>query len=138
MKLLIRIAPVLVVLFLAAPVPAQDKTNPIEAEVKANLKDLTKPFTMIVFVKIKDSGASKFEAAFSKGRAGTRKEKGNISYEMSRSTKNPAEYIVYERWTNFAALQKHMLEPHFTAMIGEIGEWLDGPPSVKVFTPAGE
>jgi quinol monooxygenase YgiN len=127
-------------LLVSASLPAQDKDkpHPIEAEVKSNLKDLTKPFIMIVHINVKEGNAAKFEAAFSKGRAGTRKEKGNLAYEMSRSTKNPIEYIVYERWTNFAALQTHLQAPHFKAMIGEIGELLDGPPSVKVFIPAGD
>ena len=129
-----------IVLVVASQSPAQDKDkpNPIETEVKANLKDLTKPFVMVVSLKIKDGSAAKFEAAFAKGRAGTRKEKGNLVYELSRSAKSPAEYIVYERWTNFAALQAHLREPHLTAMLAEIGEMLDGAPSVKVYIPAGD
>ena len=137
----LRMLPLLAVaLILASPLPAQDKDkpNPIEAEVKANLKDLTKPFVMVVSLKVKDGSASKFETAFAKGRAGTRKEKGNLAYELSRSTKNPADYIVYERWANFAALQAHLKAPHLTAMLAEIGDMLDGPPTVKVFLPAGE
>src|SRR5947209_6389316 len=127
MPLLTRTALVLVVALLTPtmlPVLAQEEKDPILAEVKANLKDLAQPFTMLVLVKIKEGGASKFEAAFAKNRAGTRKEKGNKAYEMSRSTKTPTDYIVYERWTNFAALQAHMREPHFTGMIAEIGELL--------------
>ena len=122
----------------AAPGQEKDKPNPIETEVKANLKDLSKPFTMIVTVRIKEGSAAQFEAAFAKGRAGTRKEKGNITYEMSRSTKTPAEYIVYERWTNFAALQAHLKAPHLTAMLAEVGDLLEGAPQVKVYIPAGE
>lgn len=140
MPLFLRSVPLLLSgLFLVASAPAQDKDkpNPIEAEVKASLKDPTKPFTMIVFVKIKGGEAAKFEAAFAKGRAGSRKEKGNLAYEMSRSAKSPNEYIVYERWKNFEALQAHFKEPHFTTMIGEISELLDGHPTVKVFIPTG-
>ena len=44
MQFLIRTAPLLLVaLALVAPAPAQDKENPIEKEVKANLKDPAKP-----------------------------------------------------------------------------------------------
>jgi quinol monooxygenase YgiN len=141
MRFLIRTTPLLAAIMLAAivlPAPAQEEKDPILAEVKANLKDPSKPFTMLVLVKIKDGGAADFEAAFARNRAGSRKEKGNKAYEMSRSTKAPTEYIVYERWTNFAALQAHMKEPHFTTMIAEIGELLAGPPQVKVFLPAGD
>lgn len=137
----VRLLPLLTVLLVfAGQTSAQDKDkpNPIETEVKESLKDLTKPFIMVVSLKIKEGTAAKFEAAFAKGRAGTRKEKGNLIYEMSRSTKNPTEYIVYERWTNFAALQAHLKAPHLTAMLAQVGDMLDGPPSVKVFLPAGD
>ena len=138
MQLLIRTAPLLMaILLLAAPAPAQDKDkpNPIEAEVKASLKDLTKPFVLYVRIKIKDDTAVKFEAAFAKARTATRKEKGNKAYSLTRSTKVPNEYVVYERWENFAALQTHLKAPHFAALLAEVGDLLDGAPDVKVFLP---
>jgi len=136
---LIRIKPLLVMaLFLVAPAPAQEKANPIEAEVKASLKYPTKPFVMFVRVKIKDGTAAKFEAAFAKARTETRKEKGNKSYRLIRSAKMPSEYVVYERWDNFAALQAHMKTPHLAALLAEVGAMFDGPPEVKVFIPTRE
>ena len=56
----------LIALLVAAPALAQEKENPIEKEVKASLKDPTKPFVMYVHIKIKDGTATKFEAAFAK------------------------------------------------------------------------
>ncbi|MBM3994761.1 MAG: antibiotic biosynthesis monooxygenase [Planctomycetes bacterium] len=135
----IRIASFLAILTSIVPTAAgQDKVNPIEAEVKANLKDLKKPFTMLVIVKIKEGAAEKFESAFVKARVATRKEKGNKAYSLNRSTKAPNEYFVYERWDNFAALQKHLKAPHITALLADIGDLLDGPPQVKVFLPIRE
>ena len=136
-------------LFLAAPLlmaslafvtqaPAQEKENPIATEVKANLKDPSKPFTMLVRVKIKDGVGSKFEAAFAKAVTATRKEKGNKAYDLNRSAKAPNEYVVYERWQDLAALQAHMKTPHITTLLAEIGDLLEGPPEVKVFLPAGK
>jgi quinol monooxygenase YgiN len=118
--------------------PAQDKEHPIEKEVKESLKDTTKPFTLIVRLKIKDGGTAKFEAAFAKARTATRKEKGNLAYDMGRSAKSPNEYLIYERWQDLAALQTHLRLPHFAALIAEVHELLDGPPDAKVFVPAGE
>jgi quinol monooxygenase YgiN len=138
MKMLAKILPLLVVALLVSPVPAQEKENPVEKAVKASLKDPTKPFVMYVHIKIKDDTASKFEAAFAKARAATRKEKGNKAYSLTRSTKVPTEYIVYERWENFEALQSHLKAPHFAALLTEVGDMLDGPPDVKVFLPIRE
>ncbi len=139
MSFLIRTLPLIALaLFLAVPLGAQEKESPIEKEVKANLKDTTKPFVMIVSLKIKAGTAAKFEAAFAKARAGTRKEKGNKAYSMNRSTKAANEYIVYERWDNFAALQLHLKAPYVTAFLAEAGEMLDGAPEVKVYIPTRE
>jgi quinol monooxygenase YgiN len=122
----------------AFPAAAQDKENPIAKEVAANLKNPSKPFTMVVRVKIKDGAAGKFEAAFAKALAATRKEKGFKAYDLNRSVKTPTEYFVYERWQNLAALQAHLKTPHITALLAEIGDLLEAPPEVKVFMPAGE
>ena len=137
--MLIRITlPLILALILVPLGHAQDKTNPIEAEVKANLKDLSKPFVMLVTIKIKDGNAEKFEAAFTKARTATRKEKGNKAYTLNRSAKVPSEYVMYERWADFAALQDHMKLPHFSALIAEVHDMFDGPPDVKVFVPVRE
>ena len=139
MQLLIRTAPMLIAaVILVAPAAAQEKENPIETEVKANLKEPTKPFVMLISVKIKEGTAVKFEAAFAKARTATRKEKGNKAYSLVRSTKAPNEYVVYERWDNFAALQAHMKTPHLVALLAEVGDMFDGHPDVKVFVPTRE
>lgn len=139
--MLIRIAPVLIIALLlaaAAPAQGQDKPNPIEAAVKASLKEPTKPFVMFIHAKVKDGTGEKFEKAFAACRTATRKEKGNKAYSLTRSTKTPTEYIVYERWDNFAALQEHMKTKHLAVLLGEIGDFLDGAPEVRVFLPTRE
>jgi quinol monooxygenase YgiN len=137
--MLIRCLPlILAALVLVVPISAQEKENPIEKEVKASLKDLKKPFVMLVTIKIKDGTAEKFEAAFDKARTETRKEKGNKAYSLVRSTKVKNEYVVYERWEKFAALQTHMKTPHFVALLAEVGDMFDGHPDVKVFIPTRE
>jgi quinol monooxygenase YgiN len=133
----LRATPLLVAA-LALVSPARAQENPIEAQVKASLKDPAKPFTMLITLKIKDGAAAKFEAAFAKAAAGTRKEKGNKAYDLSRSTKSANEYVVYERFLSLAALQEHLKADHTTALLTELPELLDGPPEVKVLVPVGE
>src|SRR5258708_2414973 len=136
MNSLIRTTSLLVLaLLLVSPAPAQERQNPIEKEVKASLKDPTKPFVMYVSIKIKDGTGAKFEAAFAKARTATRKEKGNKAYSLTRSAKVLSEYVVNERWENFEALQAHMKAPHFATLLTEVGNMLDGAPEVKVFIP---
>jgi autoinducer 2-degrading protein len=117
---------------------ADEKPHPIVAEVKANLKDASKPFTMLVFIQVKEGAEEKFEAAFAKCIAGTRKEKGNLAYQLNRDAKKKGAYVVYERWQDLAALEAHMKTPHIATLRSETGDLRVGASEVKVFLPAGE
>ena len=132
------------ILALAAPLlfsavtQAADEPHPIVAQVKGVLKDPTKPFTMVVSLHVKDGMQAKFETAFAKAIKGTRKEKGSLTYDLSRYAKEPTRYLVYERWKSLKDLEEHMQTPHITGLLGELKDILSGPPEVKVLFPAGE
>ena len=133
-----RTTPVLAAaLALAVPALAQEKEHPIATQVKASLKDPAKPFTLVISFRIKADSAAKFEAAFTKAAGPTRKEKGNRAYELSRAGKGSAEYVLYERWQDLAALQAHLQTPYITTLLAEMGDMLDGPPDLRVFVPVG-
>jgi quinol monooxygenase YgiN len=126
-------------LSMSVPVRAADeKTDPIIANVKANLKDTSKPFTMLVLLKVKAGNEEKFEKAFSKAVEPTRKEKGCKAYDLAREAKAAGQYVVYERWADLAALDAHIKSKHIQTLLGEIGELLASPPEVKVYVPAAE
>jgi autoinducer 2-degrading protein len=117
---------------------ADEKPNPIVASVKAELKDPAKPFTILVFIQVKEGSEEKFETAFAKAIAGTRKEKGNLVYQLNRDVKKPGHYCVYERWQNLDALDAHLKSPHLKTLRAETGDLRVGAPEVKVYLPAGE
>jgi quinol monooxygenase YgiN len=128
-----------VVLTFSALAPAADDTpNPIVAQVKANLKDPDKPFTMLVRIKVKEGSEEKFEKAFAKARVQTRKEKGNRAYDLARDTKMPTQYVVYERWANIEALDEHIKSKYIQALLVELHDLTAGPPELSVFVPAAE
>jgi len=131
------IAGALVLPFVAAPTLGQEP-NPIAAQVKAELKDPAKPFTMLVRVQVKEGMQDKFEAAFAKAVKETRKEKGCLEYDLNRDTKDSTRYLVYERWKSLADLEAHLKTPHITALLGELKDLLAGPPEVRVMLPAAE
>ena len=123
---------------LGGHIAAQEKANPIAAQVKASLKDPAKPFTMLVLLTLKEGNDEKFEAAFAKALKATRREKGCLAYDLNRDTKAPLRYVVYERWQNLAALEAHLKTEHITTLLAAIGEMLAGPPEVHVLRPAAE
>jgi quinol monooxygenase YgiN len=122
----------------ASAIAAEEKENPIIAQVKASIKDPSKPFTLIVRLKVKEDAGDKLEAACAKAIKETRKEKGCLAYELNRSSKTPTQYMMYERWKNVAALEAHLKTDHITSLLKEIGELLDGAPELRILVPAGE
>ncbi|MEL6946716.1 MAG: putative quinol monooxygenase [Pseudomonadota bacterium] len=46
---------------------------------------------------------------------GTRKEPGNISYDLMQSQTDENTLVFVERWEDRAALDNHFTEPHFLA-----------------------
>jgi quinol monooxygenase YgiN len=124
-------------LLVAAPALGQE-LHPIAAQVKAELKDPARPFTMVVSLQVKKGDEAKFETAFARAIAATRKEKGCIAYDLNHDLKDPTRYFVYERWSNLSALEAHLRSAHITTLLADLKPLLAGNPEVKVLTPAGE
>jgi len=119
-------------------VGAEEELHPIAAQVKASLKDPAKPFAMAVILQVKDGMQEKFETAFAKALKATRKEKGNLTYDLNQDAKDSTRYVVYERWKNLAALDEHLKAPYLTTLLADLKEILAGSPDVKVMLPVGE
>lgn len=120
----------------ASPLPAQE--NPIAAKVKEKLKNLTKPFTMIVHLQVKKGTGKQFKKAFAKAQTATRKEKGNITYDLNGYPGKPEHFLVYERWQNFAALQAHLNTKHIETLVASIEGILADDIKVDVLLPINE
>lgn len=112
--------------------------HPIIAAVKAQVKDVTKPFNMSVHVTIKPGSSAPFEAAFTECIKATRKENGCIAYDLNRSNEEPNKYINYERWASVAALETHLNAQHTVKLLAAIAPYLDGSPVIKTYAFAGE
>jgi quinol monooxygenase YgiN len=126
----------LLVATLLSVTQAQEKSqeHPLLRVAKESLADSTKPFTLLVRFKIKEGQGPKFEAAAAKAVKGTRKEKGNLAYELSRTAKG-TNYVIYERWENLAALDSHLKSAHFKTAWAELDPLLDGDLEVHLLVP---
>ena len=125
-------------LALSAVAPVQEQEHPALTRVKASVKDPTRPFVMVITFKVKEGAGPKFEAAFGKAIKETRKEQGNRAYDLSRSTKDPSEYVLYERWDNVDALAAHLKTPHIKQLGVDRQGTTEGNPDVKVMEVVGE
>lgn len=55
----------------------------------------------------------------------TRKEEGNISYDLFQTLENPLEYTIIETWKSQDAINIHNSTPHFNTFKEAINERVD-------------
>jgi quinol monooxygenase YgiN len=120
-----------------AEVRAQDE-NPVVTLAKTKVKDKSKPFTMMVMLKVKAGQEKALVDAFTPCIAASRKEAGCKAYALNRDIDDPRQFVVYETYTNLEALESHAKTKHVTELFGKLGAMLDGAPAVKVYVPVGE
>ncbi len=54
-------------------------------------------------------------------------EAGCQEYGFWFAVDDPDELLLFERWDDLAALERHRQEPHFAEFGSRIGEFVDGP-----------
>lgn len=57
---------------------------------------------------------------------GTRKEEGNVSYDLHQDTKNPLKYTIIEVWKSQEAIDSHNQTEHFLSFVKAIENKVDG------------
>lgn len=108
--------------------------HPAVALVKSKVKDPTKPFAIVVTIKVKVGKEKEFEAAFAPCIAATKKEPGCISYELNRDPDHPSTYMNYEKFKSVAALEEHLKQPHTQKLLATVPMLADGDLQIKVYT----
>ena len=68
----------------------------------------------------------------------SRRDEGNIDYDVLESNDDPAVFFTYENWTGKLALDKHMQTPHFKDLDRKSKETLAQPMDVQLLTEQGE
>ena len=67
---------------------------------------------------------------------GTRKEAGNISYDLHDSVTNLSKLVFVEQWENADALDSHIKTGHFLAFAQVLEKCSTAPLKVEVITPS--
>ena len=65
----------------------------------------------------------------------TRKEKGNIAYDLHESVTDPAKLVFVEQWENAEALVPHRSAEHMKAFGRVAVKCMSAPPKIEVITP---
>jgi quinol monooxygenase YgiN len=65
----------------------------------------------------------------------TRKEPGNIAYDMHESVTDPARMVFVEQWQNVEAMGPHDKADHMRAFGRVAVKCMTAPPKIEVITP---
>jgi quinol monooxygenase YgiN len=68
--------------------------------------------------------------------AETRKEAGNIAYELHESVIDPSKMVFVEQWENAEALGPHGKSDHMRAFGRVAKDCLSAPAKIEIITPA--
>jgi quinol monooxygenase YgiN len=105
--------------------------------IKGQLKDVNKPFAIVVTIEAKQDKVKELIEAFADPIKQTRKEKGNLRYELNQDPKEPTKFVLYEKWANFEAVKTHFGEPYLTKLLADAGS-LTTALDLKVMLPVAE
>jgi quinol monooxygenase YgiN len=66
----------------------------------------------------------------------TRKEPGNIAYDLHESVTDPTKMVFVEQWENPEALVPHRTTDHLKAFGRVVVKCISAPPKIEIITPA--
>jgi quinol monooxygenase YgiN len=85
----------------------------------AGRERLAMEFVVVARYQVRAGEEDRVEAALKNMRKPSRAEPGNLDYQVLRDPRQPAVFVLYERYVDEAAFQAHQDSDHF-------GIWLKG------------
>lgn len=73
--------------------------------------------TVIARYRAKAGAADRVAEVLARHVAATRSEPGCMQFDAYRSTENPDEFVLYEKYVDEAAFESHRQSPHFQEFI---------------------
>ncbi len=90
--------------------------------------------SIVCLIKAKESTKQRVREELKQLAAMTRKEEGNINYDLHVSNADDGLFIIYENWKDQAALDRHMNQPYLKSFLGMAEELLERPIDGKIST----
>ncbi len=94
--------------------------------------------TVIARAKAKKGSEVLLEKAIRAVAAPTHAEAGCLKYCLQRSTENPEQFAIIEKWSSKEAHEKHLNSAHIQMLFKKLPELLAGPPEIQMFEPIPE
>lgn len=91
--------------------------------------------TVVALIKLKPGAEAAAIAVLEPIVEQTHAESGCLKYTLHRSTADPQQFVLIERWATQAALDAHFLEPYMGSLFTDVADHLAEPPSIHFLTP---
>lgn len=75
---------------------------------------------IVAVIEVKDLYKDELISVFEKVVDETRKEVGNISYDLHQDVKNPLKFVILETWASKQAIDEHNASVHFNDFVKAI------------------
>lgn len=87
----------------------------------------------MVSIKVKEGHAADFLEAFRINYEGTRKEPGNLRFDVLRDPNDEHSFLIYEVFASEAALDEHRKTPHYQECVRLLEPISVGPRTKQFF-----
>jgi quinol monooxygenase YgiN len=78
-------------------------------------------FAVLAYWTAREGEEDEVERVLRRLASASRREAGCISYSAHRSVDDPSRYVIYERYVDEQAFQRHTTSEHFRALVLEDG-----------------
>src|SRR5262245_40541182 len=84
-------------------------------------------YVVCVRVHVKPEHAEDFVAAILENARGTRKEPGNLRFDVLREEADPTRFFLYEVYRRADDFVAHQMTPHYLAFRHRVADWMAEP-----------
>lgn len=90
---------------------------------------------VVAILQAKPGSEAKLRAAARKAVNATHAEPGNHKYALHVSKRDPARFVIVEKWEDEESLSAHFQTPHMQAFSAAVAELLAAPPTIVITDP---
>lgn len=80
---------------------------------------------IVAVITVKTEFKAELEKVFRTVVDETRKESGNVSYDLHQDSQNPLKYTILEVWKSQTAIDEHNASAHFKAFVSAVDGKID-------------
>lgn len=91
-------------------------------------------FVQLVRIRVKPDCIDRFLEVFRVNYEGTRREPGNLRFDVLQDPADPTRFAIYEVFTDAEAVEAHRRTEHYRATVAALEPLVDGPRGKEIFT----